>query len=236
VSINPVEIAPRTSADPAKKSYRRMTPADRRRQIIDAAVVYFAEVGFDGATRALAERLGVTQPLIYRYFPSKDELIKAVYDEVYIGRWREEWLDAIKRRDVPLRDRLIDFYERYTDVIFQPEWMRIYLFSGLRGLGMNRWWIAFLEEHVLLRICAEIRHGLGLPSPDLVPIQPAELEIYWLFHGGVFYYGMRKHMYGVSPHLPLREFLEVSIDSFLDGFPAAVQAAVGDGAGRHGPA
>jgi AcrR family transcriptional regulator len=210
----------------AKKVSRRLPPADRRRQIIEAAIGYFSEVGFDGATRALAERLGVTQPLIYRYFPSKDELIKAVYEEVYTGRWREEWLDLLGRRDMTLRDRLVAFYERYTDVIFQPEWMRIYLFSGLRGLEINRWWIAFLEDHVLVRVCTEFRHELGLASPDALPITAAELELYWLFHGGIFYYGMRRHVYNVTPHVELRTFLELSIDGFLEGFPAAVTAAL----------
>jgi AcrR family transcriptional regulator len=210
----------------AKKGYRRLAPADRRRQIIEAAVGYFAEVGFDGATRALAERLGVTQPLIYRYFPSKDELIRAVYEEVYTGRWRSEWLDLLGRRDMPMRARLVAFYESYTGVIFQPEWMRIYLFSGLRGLEINRWWISFLEDHVLERVCTEFRHELGLPSPNEAPITPAELELYWLFHGGIFYYGMRRHVYGVTPHLELRPFIEASIDSFLDGFPATVTAGL----------
>jgi hypothetical protein len=35
-------------------------------------------------TRDLARRLGVTQPLLYRYFPSKDDLIKEVYRTVYL--------------------------------------------------------------------------------------------------------------------------------------------------------
>ena len=214
----------------SKKAYRRLAPADRRRQIIEAAVSYFSEVGFDGATRALAERLGVTQPLIYRYFPSKDELIRAVYEEVYTSRWRNEWLDLLGRRDMPMRERLVAFYERYTDVIFQPEWIRIYLFSGLRGLEINRWWISFLEDHVLERVCTEFRHELGLPSPEAVPITPAELELYWLFHGGVFYYGMRRHVYHIAPHLELKPFIEASIDSFLQGFPATVTATLTNGA------
>jgi AcrR family transcriptional regulator len=210
----------------AKKAYRRLAPADRRRQIIEAAVSYFAEVGFDGATRALAERLGVTQPLIYRYFPSKEELIRAVYEEVYTGRWRDEWLQLLGQRDVPLRERLIAFYTRYTDVIFQPEWMRIYLFSGLRGLEINRWWITFLEDHVLNRVCAEIRHDLGLPSPDTRPITPEEIELYWLFHGGIFYYGMRRDVYDVAPRLDLKPFIQAAVDSFLDGFPATISAVL----------
>ena len=220
------------AAPAAKKAYRRLAPADRRRQIVEAAISYFSEVGFDGATRALAERLGVTQPLIYRYFPSKDDLIKAVYEEVYTGRWREEWLDILGRRELSLRERLITFYEHYTDVIFQPEWMRIYLFSGLRGIDINRWWIAFLEEHVLVRVCAEFRHELGLASPAVLPITSVELELYWLFHGGIFYFGMRNYVYHVTPGIERRRFLELSIDSFLCGFPAAVTAALNNEVGE----
>ena len=43
----------------------------RERQIVEGAVAYFAEVGLDGQTRELARRLGITQPLLFRYFPTK---------------------------------------------------------------------------------------------------------------------------------------------------------------------
>ena len=214
------------SAESPRRPYRRLAPADRRRQIVEAAVGYFAEVGFEGATRGLAQRLGVTQPLIYRYFPSKDELIRAVYEEVYLGRWKGEWLDILRERDRPLRDRLVAFYARFTTVLFEPEWMRIYLFSGLRGLDINRWWITFLEEHILTRICEEVRRENGLPSPAEAPITPTEIDLYWLFHGGVFYYGMRQMLYHVTPHIPLEQFLALSIDAFLQGFPETVRKAL----------
>ena len=144
---------PKASRTTAKRPRRRLSPSDRRRQIIDGAIAYFAEVGFDGGTRELAKRLGVTQPLIYRYFPSKDDLIRQVYDDVYLGRWRSEWESLISDRSVPLRDRLVAFYERYTEVIFASEWLRIYLFSGLRRPGINQWWISFVEEHILTTFC-----------------------------------------------------------------------------------
>ena len=211
---------------PAKRAFRRLAPDERRRQIVREAVAYFAEFGFEGATRGLAERLGVTQPLIYRYFPSKDDLIGAVYEEVYLGRWRAEWLDLLGRRETPLRERLIRFYSHYTGVVFEPEWMRIYLFSGLRGLDINRWWITFVEEHVLTRICEEVRVEAGLPGPDKTPITAAEIDAYWLFHGGIFYYGMRENVYRVAPRTSLARFIELSIDSFLAGFPATVSRAL----------
>ena len=66
---------------------RRLSPDEREREIVRGAVAYFAEVEFEGSTRDLAARIGVTQPLPYRYFPSKDALLDRVYQEVYLGRW-----------------------------------------------------------------------------------------------------------------------------------------------------
>jgi AcrR family transcriptional regulator len=219
-----VKRPPQKDAAPAVKvRRRRFSPSDRRHQIIEAAVEYFSEVGFDGSTRDLAKKLGVTQPLIYRYFPSKEDLIREVYNQVYLGRWRAEWEDLISDRRLPLRERLVTFYLRYTEVIFASEWMRIYLFSGLRGLGINQWWITFVEERILRRICEEIRFVYDLPGFDVLPIQDAEIDLYWMFQGGIFYYGMRRHVYQASPHLPLQPFIELSVDSLLKGFPSTLQ-------------
>ena len=125
-------------------------------------MLYFAEVGFDGGTRELARRLDVTQPLIYRYFPSKEDLIQAVYQEVYLTRWRPEWQTALNDAAVPIRDRLIAFYTEFTAAVFTPEWIRIYLFAGLRGLEMNQWWITFVEHHVLRNMAGAVRVAFAL--------------------------------------------------------------------------
>lgn len=55
-----------------------------RDRILAAAVDLFAERSFDGATtRAIAERAGVTQPLLNYHFSSKDELWRAAVDSVF---------------------------------------------------------------------------------------------------------------------------------------------------------
>ena len=92
-----------TKSKPVRPRSQRLAPDDRKRQILRAAVQYFAEVGFGGGTRELARRLQVTQPLIYRYFPSKEDLIQAVYQEVYLTRWQPDWdRDRYDRRHVIL--------------------------------------------------------------------------------------------------------------------------------------
>lgn len=70
---------------------RRLAGEAREKAIVEAAVQFFAEVGFDGDTRELARRVGVTQSLIFKYFPSKAALIERVYQEVYVGRWNPYW-------------------------------------------------------------------------------------------------------------------------------------------------
>lgn len=61
-----------TQADPA------------RDRILAAALDLFSERSFDGATtRAIAERAGVTQPLLNYHFSSKDELWRAAVDQLF---------------------------------------------------------------------------------------------------------------------------------------------------------
>ena len=64
-----------------KNARIRLSRKEREQQIIDGAVRYFAEVGFGGQTRELARRLGISQSLLFRYFPTKDDIVKRVYEE-----------------------------------------------------------------------------------------------------------------------------------------------------------
>src|ERR1700757_1334909 len=143
---------------------RRLSPDDRRKEFVAKATEFFAEEGFGGGTRALARRLGVTQPLLYRYFPSKDDLIKEVYRTVYLEPLGDGWEKLLSDRSRPLRDRLQEFYRGYTDVLFSRKWIRIYLYSGLKGLDINRWYVGVVREQILTRIVRECRHELGLSS------------------------------------------------------------------------
>ena len=75
----------------ARVKQRRLSPDDRRKEFVAKATEFFSEEGFGGGTRDLARRLGVTQPLLYRYFPSKDDLIKEVYRTVYLEPFDPGW-------------------------------------------------------------------------------------------------------------------------------------------------
>ena len=92
---------------------------------------------------------------------------------------------------------------------------------------MNQWWIAFVEQHLLRRMAAAVRQAHGLPGLDERPVAPEELELYWLFHGGIFYYGQRREVYGYTSELALSEFIAVSVDVLLSGVPAMLARLMG---------
>jgi AcrR family transcriptional regulator len=196
---------------------QRLSPNERRRHLIQEATSYFAEVGFGGSTRELAKRIGVTQPLLYRYFPNKDDLIQAVYESVFLNRWRSEWTALIRNRSIALQDRLVRFYCSYSEVALTPEWLRIYLFSGLKGAHINRWYIQLIEERILNPIIRELYAERGhIVSEDYQPDQN-DLEVAWLLQSAVFYYAIRKHIYMTSVSDDRNATIEQYVVIFMQG-------------------
>jgi len=180
---------------PRPRGIKRLAAADRERQIVDGAIRFFAEFGFAGQTRELAERVGITQPLLYRYFATKQALIERVFDEVFLKRLDPQWGALIGNRSRPLEERLVEFYAAYSRATYTYEWIRIYMFSALMGNDLNRRYIGIVEDAILRPMCNEIRHYCGLPGAEVIPISEIELEHVWVMHGGLFYYAVRKYIY-----------------------------------------
>lgn len=58
---------------------RRAKAEERRQQILEAALDLFAHQGYSATTtKQIAERVGVTEGLIFHYFPSKADLLRTV--------------------------------------------------------------------------------------------------------------------------------------------------------------
>lgn len=174
--------------------------------IVEGAAAFFSEVGLDGRTRDLSRRLGVAQPLIYRYFPSKEALLEAVFQRVYIDRLDPEWRDWITDRSVPFDDRLRRFYRAYSRAIFTYEWLRIFMFSGLAGTDINRRYLGEVETQYLRPVLTEAQYAL----PHADPL----IEDVWNLHGGVVYLGIRKFIYG----LPMPDDFDPLVDRVVNRF------------------
>ena len=102
------------AADPQVRRSRRKEA--RPGELLAAALDLFVEKGF-AATRVeeVAQRAGVSKGTLFLYFPSKEELFKAVVRENISGRFAE-WSDEIDRFDGSahemLRHCLFNWWER----------------------------------------------------------------------------------------------------------------------------
>ncbi|NDV89199.1 TetR family transcriptional regulator [Aurantimonas aggregata] len=195
--------------EPAK-ARRRLSPDERRRMIVEGAVAFFSEVGLDGTTRELSCRLGVAQPLIYRYFGSKEELLEAVFQSVYIDRLDAAWHPALLDRSVPFETRLRNFYRNYTRAIFTYEWMRIFMFSGLAGADLNGRYLHQVETLYLKPLLAEARHAFPAADP--------QMEDVWSLHGGIIYLAIRKFIYRLPMPDDLGPLVEQMAQRFADSY------------------
>ena len=200
-----------------KPTPSRLSASERESHIVQEAVRFFSEVGFGGDTRELAKRLGVTQSLLYKYFPSKEALINRVYEEVYIGRWSPFWESVVRDRSIPLTDRLTSLYIEYAKAALTRDWVRIYMFSGLRGEDINRKYLDRLQERILKPIAKELRHEFNLPSPDEVPFTSKEIELVWSINARLFYFGQRQWIFDVPIEDNLDDLIRMTIEHFMAG-------------------
>jgi AcrR family transcriptional regulator len=210
-----------TQSDKQARSRRRLQPEEREQQIVAKAIEHFTRYGFAGSTRELAKELGVTQPLLYRYFESKEALIDRVYSEVF--KWRREWEKLIADRSVGLTERLYAFYLDYASVILREEWIRIFIFSGLTREGINIKYLDKLRSRIFLPVLAEVRAAFNIDEPCSEAEQEAEIEMIWSLHAAIFYLGVRKWVYGLPVPENLQFVIEQKVDMFLHGAPAAMR-------------
>jgi AcrR family transcriptional regulator len=64
---------------PGRKRAEHLGPERRRPQVLDAALELFLEHGYEGTSmQAIAEQAGVSKPVVYACFPSKDSLFRAL--------------------------------------------------------------------------------------------------------------------------------------------------------------
>ena len=205
-----------------QKVRRRLVPEEREQEILSGAIRYFAECGFEGQIRNLAKRLGVSQGLIYRYFPSKDALIDKVYQVVFLNRWNSEWDNRVKDRTVSLRDRLLWLYKSYYSTVDRFDVIRISLSSAMRGekIGIN--YLEFVRLGLIIPIAKEIRVEFNLPTPEQRPISILEEQLVYSLHATFLYSLTRKHVYGFDIGNQPELLVEIFVDSFFSSLKSSI--------------
>ena len=97
-------------ANPRRQRAPRLPAGERRAAIIREAAVFFAEEGFSASTRDLADRLGVRQALLYKYYPSKEALLESIFESVFSDQLTSETASILTDRTKPLVERIYSVY------------------------------------------------------------------------------------------------------------------------------
>src|SRR6201990_2263542 len=154
-----------------RKRAEQQRALETRGAILDAAIAEFAERGFEGASiRAIAERLGLQNPLIPYHYRSKDILWRAAAEHAF-AQIRAGWDTlAPENSDLPPLARLREEYAtlfRYT-VAF-PELHRFMRQEAFNNNPRLRWVaetvLTPLLERLIPQIVSAQKQGL-LPPVD----------------------------------------------------------------------
>lgn len=215
-----VRRPPETSTETGERT--RLSPQDRRRQILEKAVDFFSEYGLTAQTRGLAAACGISQRLLYRYFPTKEALLDEVYRFAIVGPFKAVWFIELSDRKTPLETRLARFYREYFDEVFTKRWLRLFMFSSLADIGMAPSYTSSMILQLLETITIEAAVEQGVEIPADVDLQH---EIGWTLHGGLSHYAIRRHLYEFPENVDQETITAIHVAQFLGGFRAAAAAA-----------
>ena len=115
--------------------------AERRERLLDAGLELFGTIGFHKTTiPMLCSASGVTARHFYDEFPSRELLLRTVYDRIASTVF-ERVIEALRARDKDVRERIRDSNDAYFRYLTSdPRLARIYT---IEAVGMH----AELEQH-----------------------------------------------------------------------------------------
>jgi hypothetical protein len=147
---------------------------------------------------------------------------------MFFDRFDRRWGDLITDRSRPITERLRAFYREYAHATCTFEWIRLYIFAGLSGWDLNARYIRHVEQEVLKPLCNELRLHCNLPDQSVIPISRVELDHVWVFHGGFFYYAMRRHIYHATITEDFDALVDRAVAVMLDGLRSVTARALAD--------
>jgi len=136
----PLADVPDGAAVPEAVGRRAAHVRDTRRALLDAARELFAEKGFGGTkTEDLVQRAGLTRGALYHHFRDKEDLFRAVHDEV-----ADEVVQLLWRRSGDHAAGAWDLFRANSEVYLDaastnPAYRQIVLVDGPAVLGWRSW-------------------------------------------------------------------------------------------------
>ncbi len=154
-----------------RPAYRRLQADDRRRQLLERGAELFASHSYDELSmREIARRVGISKPLLYHYFPSKQAFFEATLAQAAAELRARTEPDP----DLPPFDQLRGSLEAFLELIDDNALAYSKLMQSLGSVPEVR----ELVEGVRTRTAARILEGL---YPDGAPPKARAAVHGWLW-------------------------------------------------------
>ncbi len=195
---------------------KRLTAVRRQEQILEGAMQLFAQKGFRGTTtREIAQSLDISEALMFKYFPTKEALYRAIIQKRMEGS-EENFFpkEAVLAKD----DRKV--FRSIASYLFRkntkdPNFMRLILYSALEGYDLSK---IFFENHAMENtrlLSGYIRQRIKDKAFKKVP----PMLVARVFIGMIIQYVEFQEIYGMKDFLPFSEkkVVDICVDTLLNG-------------------
>jgi AcrR family transcriptional regulator len=170
-----------------------MPRTERRGSIVRAAMKEFARHGFRGTrTRELARAAGVSEALLFHFFPTKRALQQAIIEERIRQSGDIPAETSDRRPPISVLSSIASHFIRLCDR--DPSFMRLLYFSGLEGEPLAPMFFRTRVARNIERVAEMIRRWSreGHVRRGIDPRLAA-----WCFMASVFQLLVARHLFGV---------------------------------------
>jgi len=151
----------------SRKPARRPSGAAREEQLLKRALALFSEVGYhETSLQQIADHLGITRPLFYYYFESKEDLLSKL-----IGHLGDAMLERVRpalESDGGPLEVLEETFRTHVGVLLENrEAFRVYFAERNLGKELRFPHVLKGEEQYMALVTGVVQHGqeLGLVRP-----------------------------------------------------------------------
>jgi AcrR family transcriptional regulator len=155
-----------TATSDARPRSTRLPRHERRRQLLDAALEVFVSQGYHAAAMdEIAERAGVSKPVLYQHFPSKLELYLALLDQS-VDELLETVRDALRSTD-DNRQRVAATFSAYFEYVeSEGQAFRLVFESDLSNEAAVRERLERGQQECAEMISQMVRQDAGLDEDE----------------------------------------------------------------------
>lgn len=191
----------------------RASSQERQASLITAAASLFAAKGFKGTTtKEIAKATGVSEALLFKYFPTKRALYAAILAEKaqYSGL-REAVEEAAKKQDDERLFTLLASYRIRKGA--DPTLLRLLLFSALEGHEMSD--MFFRQQY---RVFYDLLAGYIRQRIDDGAFRPVDpLLAARAFFGVIVHHRLLHDIFGLPMHRTHEDTVTEYVSLFLGG-------------------